>query len=41
MKILKTVILAVCVIPLGACVTGALITAAAINELGREDSNDE
>lgn len=38
---LKIVILAVCIVPLGACAMGALITAAALNELGREVCNDE
>lgn len=41
LRMVKIVVLAVCIIPLGACVMGALITAAALNELRREVSNDE
>lgn len=40
-RMVKIVILVVCIIPLGVCAMGALITAAALNELGREVSNDE
>ncbi len=41
MKAIKRVILAICIVPLGACAMGALITAATLNELGREVCNDE
>lgn len=38
---MKIAILAVVIVLMAVCVMGAVITAAALNELGREVSNDE